>query len=175
LQRQNPGFDIMNDSLPSQLAKSLAAKHETFCQQREIFGAGYANSEHTSLDATRPVKQATRTRPQIRIDDVFDYPTLTQALERLQQDSCNKRVFVKYAELIEDATKAKNVGELLILIYDKYDQQSGQEKHSFGELLINHIKDNCFHTAPGLLTATLIIRACEQEALEFEQAFIEED
>jgi type IV secretory pathway VirB4 component len=116
-------------------------------------------------------------RPQLDNDLLFNYPTISDVLKRLtENDKQSGRNYARYTESIENATGAKNIAEILLLIYNMVDARGEGEKGvPHNKVLIDLIRDanDPFSTdlepTPSPLISLLIVKALEHAALQFEK------
>jgi hypothetical protein len=119
--------------------------------------------------------QTKPTRPQLDNDLLFRYPPISSVLKKLtDNDNQSGRNYTKYTDPIESATGAKNIAEILLLIYDMVDARRGEGGNGIpaNKVLINLIRESEPFEDPGPvptpLISLLIIKALEHAAVQFE-------
>jgi hypothetical protein len=144
----------------------LISKHEAYQQQRNVYREPKVDFTENEPGPSGSTGKPDQKRPKLDAN-IFRYPDILSILVELQRDDNKARNYTQYSSIIELALEASNVGQLLLVLYSKFDAQT-EKKLSKGEVLIDLIQKKSAAEPPSLLTATLIVHSAEKAAIEYE-------
>jgi hypothetical protein len=169
VQRNNPGFNIKADDLPSSIKSRIITSHEEYLRQRDIAthtsaapavaAAAQAGPVHAPNPPPNP---PARPRPKLNLD-LSTYPDIGETLTAMEDPKIPERKFSDYTVCFCYYIGAANVGELLHYVYEEAD---GQENLSAKNALIKAMADQ--GVSPPPILVSLMLLAFEKAAIKFE-------